>query len=136
MHVKCRAGGLMRHCCKFNPEDVYYLKETNLYVYRMFSIGFCPICQKPVAEIYQFRFDGVPERISWSGIEANDAMIKYSGDILYSMKEINLRKFKSKPYGWRYGVNRSYVHKKSNKEIVRQYACDFYGNKELIKSVS
>lgn len=121
----------MQHCCKFNSDDIYYLKETNLYIYRMFSIGFCPVCGKPVAEIYQIRFDGKPERNSWNGVEANEIMQKYSNEILYSVKEINYKKSKYKPYGWKYGVNRSY--KNNRGEIVKQYAYDFYGNKELIK---
>ena len=125
----------MRHCCKMKPDDVYYLRETNLYVYRMFSIGFCPICHKPVAEIYQVRFDGVPEKNSWAGYEANEAMKKYSEEILYSMNEINYRKFKSKPFGWKYGVNKAYKNKRSGKESIKQYAYDFYGNKELIKLI-
>ena len=124
----------MRHCCKFKPDDIYYLRETNLYIYRMFTIGFCPICGKPVAEIYQVRFDGVPERFSWAGVEANEAMGKYSDDILYSMKEVNYKRFKSKPFGWKYGVNRSSKNKRTGKETVKQYAYDFYGNKELVKT--
>ena len=124
----------MRHCCKFKPDDIYYLRETNLYIYRMLTIGFCPICGKPVAEIYHVRFDGVPERFSWAGVDANDAMAKYSDEILYSMKEVNYRKFKSKPFGWKYGINRSHKNNKTGKEVVKQFACDFYGNKELIKT--
>lgn len=123
----------MRHCCKFEPDDTYYLKETSLYTYRMFKIGFCPICGKPVAEIYQMRFDGKPERNSWAGIEANDAMIKFSEEILYSVKDMNYKKLKSKPFGWKYGINRSSKNHKTGKESLRQYACDFYGNKELVK---
>ncbi len=121
----------MYHCCKTKPDDIYYLKETNLYTYRMLSIGFCPICSKPIAEIYQFRFDGVPERITASGIEANNMMQKYSGDILFSAREVNYKKFKSKPFGWRYGINKSV--KNGKKTAIKQYACDFYGNKELVK---
>ena len=41
----------MRHCCEFKADDIYYLKETNLYTNRKLSIGFCPICQKPVSEL-------------------------------------------------------------------------------------
>lgn len=126
----------MRHCCKFKPDDIYYLKETNLYIYRMFKIGFCPICGKPVAEVYQVRFDGKTERNSWAGIDANEAMIKYSDDILYSMKEVNYKKLKSKPFGWKYGINRSAKNRKTGKDYIRQYACDFYGNKELIKKIT
>ena len=67
-----------------------------------------------------------------SGIQANDLMIKHKDEILYSLKECNYSKFKSKPYGWVYGINKQIKSKK--REIIRQYACDFYGNKELIKT--
>lgn len=123
----------MRHCCQFKADDIYYLKETNLYVTRKLSIGFCPICQKPVAELVEIRFDGVISRDYKSGIQANELAMKFKDDILYSMKECNYRKFKSKPFGWKYGLNKSV--KIRGKEHVRQYACDFYGNKEVIKTV-
>ena len=76
----------MQHCCKFKPADIYYLRENNLFSSRHLAIGFCPRCEKPVAE----------------------------------------------PYGWAYGINKQIKSKK--REIIRQYACDFYGNKELIKT--
>jgi len=119
----------MLHCCKFKPDDVYYLKDTNLYVYRMLSIGFCPICGKPVAELFQWRFDGISERQSAVGIKANDLMRKLKDEIIYSMTQVNYRKMKGKPFGWKYGEN------KSNKKGYKQYACDFYGNKELVKTI-
>ena len=119
----------MRHCCKFKPDDMYYLTDSNLYTSRILTIGFCPVCQKPVAELVGWRFDGIYDIQKGVGIKANELMIKYKDDILYSMKEVNYRKFKSKPYGWRYGIN------KAVKNGIRQYACDFYGNKELIKSL-
>ncbi len=122
----------MRHCCQFKADDIYYLKETNLYVTRKLSIGFCPICKKPVAELVEIRFDGVITRDYKIGIQANDLAMKYKDDILYSMKQCNYQKFKSKPFGWKYGVNKSV--KIRGEERVRQYACDFYGNKELIKT--
>ena len=124
----------MRHCCKFKPDDTYYLKETNLYTYRMLSVGFCPICGKPVAELYRVRFDGKPERVCVSGIEANELVSKLTEDIVYSANELNYRKVKIKPFGWKYGVNKS-VRRQGKKDILRQYAYDFYGNKELIKTV-
>lgn len=39
---------------------------------------------------------------------------------------------KSKPFGWRYGVNRQ-IKDKSGKQTVEQYAVNFYGNSELVK---
>ena len=121
----------MRHCCSFSADDIYYLSETNLFTTRKLSIGFCPICEKPVAEFLQIRFDGKIERVIESGLKANDLMLKLKDDILYSLKDCNYLKFKSKPFGWKYGVNKSVKIK--GKERIRQYAYDFYGNKELIK---
>lgn len=123
----------MRHCCQFKADDIYYLKETNLYVTRKLSIGFCPICQKPVAELVEIRFYGVITRDYKSGLQANELAMKLKDDIIYSMKDCNYRKFKSKPFGWKYGVNKSVNIR--GEERVRQYACDFYGNKEVIKTV-
>ena len=60
-------------------------------------------------------------------------MLKNKNDIVYSLKEINYLKSKSKPFGWKYGLNK--VIKSGKREVVQQYACDFYGNKELIKRV-
>lgn len=123
----------MRHCCQFKADDIYYLKETNLFVSRKLSIGFCPICKKPVAELVEIRFDGVVSRDFKSGFQAHELAMKLKEDIVHSMKECNYRKFKSKPFGWKYGLNKAV--KLRGEEKVRQYACDFYGNKEIIKTL-
>ena len=121
----------MRHCCQFKADEIYYLEETSLYVNRKLSIGFCPICKKPIAELVEISFTGAVERNKVSGIKANELMIELKDQIKYSMRECNYQKFKSKPFGWKYGVNKS--AKIKGKEYVRQYAKDFYGNIELIK---
>ncbi len=123
----------MRHCCRFKADDIYYLVENDLYTSRNLSIGFCPICNKPVAELVEYRFDGEICFTRVSGIEANDLMLKLKDEILYSMKECNYMRFKSKPFGWKYGVNKT-IHSKNGVKI-KQYAYDFYGNKELIKTI-
>ncbi len=122
----------MRHCCQFRPDDIYYLQDNDNYSSRKLSIGFCPICGKPVAELIQWRFDGKLDRDSYAGIKANDLMIKHKNEIVYSMKEFNYSRFKSRPFGWKYGINKNV--KSGRKDLVKQYAADFYGNKELIKS--
>ena len=121
----------MHHCCRFRADDIYFLAETELYPYRKLSVGFCPECGKPVAELYQIRFDGTTEKQGYSGIKANEAVLNNRDAILYSARECNYRRFKSKPFGWKYGVNKTVVIK--GKERVRQYAYDFYGNKEVVK---
>ena len=123
----------MRHCCSFRADDIYFLKETNLFTARKLSIGFCPICCKPVAELLEIRFDGKIEKKFESGLKANDLMLSLKDDILYSLRECNYLKFKSKPFGWKYGVNK--LTKIKGKERIRQYAYDFYGNKEVVKLV-
>ncbi len=121
----------MRHCCEFKADDIYYLKETNLYVSRKLSIGFCPICQKPVAELVEISFTGEIKRTRYSGIKADFVLNDIEEQVMYSMRECNYLRFKSKPFGWKYGVNKS--AKLKGKECIKQYAYDFYGNKELIK---
>ena len=121
----------MRHCCQFKADEIYYLEETSLFVNRKLSIGFCPICQKPVAELIEISFTGAVERNRASGFKANELMLSVKEQIVYSMRECNYQKFKSKPFGWKYGVNKS--TKIKEKEYIKQYAKDFYGNKELIK---
>ncbi len=123
----------MNHCCKFQAADVYFLAETELYPERKLSIGFCPICGKPVAELFQIRFDNVVERLSFSGVKANKIVEQNKNAILYSARECNYRRIKSKPFGWKYGVNKAVTV--NGKECIKQYAYDFYGNKELVKKV-
>lgn len=120
----------MRHCGSFSAAEIYYLADTDLYTNRVFSIGFCPICKRPVAELAELSFTGGFNKISVSGIHAQRLMQEVQNDIVYSASEVNYRKIKSKPYGWKYGLNKA-----GKNEKIRQYACDFYGNKELIKQI-
>ncbi len=120
----------MRHCCQFKADDIYYLEDTNLYSNRTLSIGFCPICKKPVAELKEVLFTGGINKTSVSGINAQNLMMSVKDSILYSVQSLNYKKQKSKPFGWKFGINKGYKNGQ-----IKQYACDFYGNKELIKSV-
>ena len=108
----------MRHCCQFRPDDVYYLKDNELFTSRKLSIGFCPICGKPVSELSEWRFDGVCNVTKVAGIEANDLVIKHKNEIVYSMREFNYAKFKSKPFGWKFGLNKCLNSGK--KEVIKQ----------------
>ena len=114
-------------------KDIYFLEETSLFVDRKLLIGFCPICEKPIADLVEISFIGAIKRNRFSGFKANEKLISLKDEIKYSMRECNYLKFKSKPYGWKYGVNKS--TKINGKEKIRQYAYDFYGNKEVIKTI-
>ena len=123
----------MQHCCRFKADDIYFLADTELYPKRQLSVGFCPICGKPVAELYQVRFDGFISRDSYSGLKADEIVMNLSGSILFSARECNHLRFKAKPFGLKYGVNKTV--RVNGTECQRQYAYDFYGNKELIKEI-
>ena len=109
----------MRHCCQFKADDIYYLYETAVYTTRKLSVGFCPICKKPIAELYKVLFSGTVEREYFIGISADNIIHKLKNEINYSASKSNLSKFKSKPYGWKYGENKSAVIK--GKERIKQY---------------
>ena len=120
----------MRHCSTFKADEIYYLEENDIYTQRVLSIGFCPICKRPVAELVEYNFAGGINKLNLSGLHAQNLMMQLKGQIAYSVKDVNKRKLKSKPYGWKYGINKDHKNGKA-----RQYACDFYGNKELIKKI-
>lgn len=120
----------MQHCCKFHADNIYFLEDNNMFSSRKLSIGFCPICKKPVAELTEWRFDGVFNKQRTAGINANAMVNELSNQIISSINDINYKKLKSKPYGWKYGIN-----KQTKNGNIKQYACDFYGNKELIKTL-
>ena len=117
----------MYHCIKFNPDEVYYLVDTDLYENRILSVGFCPVCNKPVAELTEYSFTWAFNKTVAAGINAQNMMINLRDSILRSADSV-CRATKHKPYGWKYGINKCGKNGK-----IRQYACDFYGNKELVK---
>ena len=121
----------MRHCCVFKAKDIYFLKDTALYVNRRLSIGFCPVCEKPVAELVEERFDGIEEKNTFAGAEANQIAMRLREQILFAQSAQNFLKIKPKPYGWKYGVNK--YTKVNGKVKIKQIARDFYGNEEIIK---
>ena len=119
----------MFHCVKFGADEVYYLADTDLYEKRILSVGFCPVCSKPVAELIEYTFTGAFNKTVVSGINAQNMMVSLKDSILRSAGAV-FRATKNKPYGWKYGINKCGKNGK-----ISQYACDFYGNKELIKKI-
>ena len=64
---------------------------------------------------------------SISGVRANEICKKLAPEIDFKMSSLTLAKMRPKVYGWLYGINKECVGG------VEQYACDFYGNSELVK---
>lgn len=123
----------MQHCCKFNPIETYYLKDSENYSSRTLAFGYCPICSKPVAELREWSYDGILSTIKCAGNKVNNFINRFSEEIEYSSNSINKLRFKSRPFGWKFGVNK--VFKQNGKVVIKQFAKDFYGNTELIKII-
>lgn len=125
----------MRHCCKFDAYDIWYLKDSDEFVNRTLFIGVCPICNKRVAELSQRNIKtNVYLTIKKVGESAGVFTASFLKDRAYSRNALNRMNAKSKPYGWRYGVNKE-KKKKDGTLYVEQYSVDFYGNSELVKKL-
>jgi len=126
----------MRHCCSFEPVDVWFLFDNEEFSERRLSFGFCPICKKPVAELIQFdSYKHEFTSIKKVGISSQIFVQSFIKQKNYSRSELNNMKFKQVQYGWVYGVNKE-IHKKNpDNTKIRQYSSDFYGNKSLVKEI-
>ena len=125
----------MRHCCSFDAFDIWYLIDTPEFLNRTLFIGVCPICNKHVSVLYQKNIKtnslAVIKKVGESSMDFSEKLIS---DILYSRNSINKMKFKPKPFGWKYGVNKQKINKDGS-VVVEQYSVDFDGNSELIKKI-
>lgn len=113
----------MKHCCAFNPMDVWFLSDTDKYNQRKLSFGICPVCSIPIAVLIQF--DCINESfmaIKKLGISAEKFVKSLKSQKYSSISQINQQKFKPVTYKWVYGVN------KESKSKITQYAKDFFGN--------
>ena len=123
----------MRHCCKFDAYDIWYLKDTELYSDRTLFIGDCPRCNKHLTELIQRnKKTNTYMRVKKVGDSALALARDEIKNILWSRNSVNKMKFKPKPYGWIYGINKEKTDKSGNK-YIEQYSADFYGNTEMIK---
>ncbi len=124
----------MRHCNSvFQSEDIWFLLDKDDCVNRKLYIASCPICNKQIA-LYSYcdsNLENYFEKYYYSnGARKIKERLK---------KEVTstLQGFRTKyraPYGFRYGINKEI--KKGGKIVgLKQYACDFWGNKILVKKV-
>ncbi len=124
----------MRHCNSvFQAEDIWFLLDNENETKRKLYLAKCPICNKEMA-----LYTSVNQ-------QSNEAFEKY----YYSMgahrikqrvkKDINytMLGFKNKykmPSGFIYGKNLE-IYKNGKVIGTKQYACDFFGNKVLVKKI-
>lgn len=123
----------MRHCCEFDAYDIWYLKESDEFSDRVMFIGDCPICNKHVVILSQRNKKTntflTIKKVGECGLDFSKKLIS---EIVYSKNSLNKMKFQSRPYGWKYGLNKEKKNKNGS-VTVEQYAKDFFGNKELVK---
>ena len=120
----------MRHCCAFEPFDVWFLKNNEDFSERKLSFGTCPICNIPLAVLVQYdNLNKCFSSIKKLGITAEKFVKSFNKEKDFSMSDLNRQKFKSNTYKWVYGVNKQLKNK------IRQYAKDFYGNQIVIKEL-
>lgn len=124
----------MRHCNSvFSAEDIWFLLDKDNFIQRKLYLASCPHCRKKMA-LYSY-FDKSKnayfEQYFYSGGEAR-IKEKFKKEVTSTMLGFK-NKYKM-PSGFKYGKNVEI--KRAGKTIaIKQYACDFYGNKILVKQL-
>jgi len=125
----------MRHCNSvFCAEDIWFLLDDEQLKDRKLYIANCPICAKKIALYFYYDIESKKyvEKYYYSG-GADRIKERYKKEIVSTM--LGFREKYRTPSGFKYGEN---VEIKSKGKVVgiKQYACDFYGNKVLVKQIN
>lgn len=121
----------MYHCMDFMPSDVWFLLPNEIFTERKLNIGFCPVCGKPVAKLKQTDLNSNTHLLKKSGLDADQFCFNLSNQIDYKKSRIISQNSRKKLYGWIYGINKQ----NTSNGNIKQYASDFYGNKEIVKEM-
>jgi len=124
----------MRHCNSvFSAQDIWFLLDCENKTNRKLYIANCPICNKRMA-LYTFLDKDknyIFEKYYYSN-GADKIKEKFKYEVTSTM--LGFKTKYKQPSGFKFGKN---IEVKRNGEIIaiRQYACDFYGNKILVKQI-
>ena len=122
----------MRHCNSvFKAQDIWFLLDNDNERNRKLYIANCPICNKEMA-LYSCVLDNqVYEKYYYSN-GAKKIKERLKKEITSTMLGFKT-KYKM-PFGFKYGINKEVI--KNGKVVgIKQYSCDFWGNKILIKKI-
>lgn len=127
---------MFNHCgLKFKAYDVWFLANTKECDNRILYIGFCPHCLKDFTCLIE---TSKTENKTFNKIKSGKAALKEielcRTDKLYTANDLKIKK--GKPYGWIYGENVEIHNNKGEIIKIRQKACDYYGQKEVIREIS
>lgn len=122
----------MRHCNSvFKADDIWFLLDKDGEINRKLYLASCPICNKDMALYSYVKDSECFEKYYYSG-GAKKIKEKLKKDITSTMLGFKT-KYKM-PFGFKYGINKE-IKKKGKVVGVKQYACDFWGNKILVKKL-
>ena len=127
---------MLKHCRRFKEYDIWFLSNTPLFCDRKLFLGKCPSCREDVALLIETRIkDRAVFKNYVTGFEEVKKICgRVKHQVAVTMREIAVSK--GKPYGWTYGDNREIKNNKGNVFEIRQYRCDFYGQKEIVKRIT
>jgi len=126
---------LFNHCGrKFRASDVWFLADTKDCSNRTLYIGYCPRCNKTVTRLFETnKTQNKTFNKPKSGLKAEKEIELCKSDKLYTYFDLVIEK--GKPCGWIYGENKEIRNSKGEVIKIVQKACDYYGQKETIKTI-
>jgi len=125
---------MFNHCGqKFKPSDIWYLANTKDCYNRVLYIGSCPRCLKNFTCLIETNKN---ENKVYNKIKSGKQAIKEIAlcrfETMYTSNDLKIKK--GKPCGWIYGENKE-IRKNGKVVGIKQIACDYFGQKEIIRKV-
>ena len=118
---------------KVSPKETLHLKDTKDFKERVLKIYQCPVCLHPLAKLICRRIeDNQRFECLYTREDAREVIASLQRDVVRSQTDFNNKGY-SRIYGFRYGVNTEKINKKTGEVTILQEACDFNGNKEMIR---
>lgn len=118
---------------KVEAKETLYLKDTRDFKDRVLKIYQCPVCLHPLAKlICKRKEDNQKFECLYTREDAKEVIEDLSKEVDRTQKDFKNNVY-SKLYGFRYGVNTQKIDKKTGEVITYQEACDFNGNKEIVR---
>ena len=124
---------MLEHCNRtFRAEEIWFLRSNNNFTNRKLEIGKCPDCNKQIVLLAEKRLiDSKNFKTILSGKKANKIINECRNEIEYT--SLDILNVKGQPFGFKYGENKEVRDKRTGKVTKIEKACDFYGNKEVIR---
>ena len=118
---------------KVEAKETLFLKNTKDFKERVLKIYKCPVCLHPLAKLTCRRVeDNQKFECLYTREDAQEVIDELSKEAIKYQNDYDNRGY-SKLYGFRYGVNTQKINKKTGEVTILQEACDFNGNKEMIR---